>query len=153
MRAVFLDSEGLDDLSLDLIEQECDTLRSYPYSPAELVSERTADADIVILNKVRISRQLLAERPKIKLICLVATGSDVIDLRAAAESGVTICNCQAYGTDSVVQHVFSVMLALHTNLLSYSQAVREGRWQQANQFCFLDYPIAELRGKTLGIIG
>jgi glycerate dehydrogenase len=64
-----------------------------------------------------------------------------------------VCNCQAYGIDSVVQHVFSMMLALHTNLLAYHAAVQAGRWQTASQFCFLDYPIIELRGKTLGIVG
>ncbi len=84
------------------------------------VEARIADAEIIILNKVKISRQHLEAAPSVRLICMVATGTDVVDLQAAKELGVTVCNCQAYGIDSVVQHVFSMMLALHTNLLSLS---------------------------------
>ena len=153
MKAVFLDSDGLDDLDLQPIEEVCASLRCYATTPPKLVAQRLKGAEIVIVNKVKIGRQLLLDNPEIQLICLVATGSDVIDLAAAAECGVTVCNCQAYGTDSVVQHVFSLILALHTNLLNYNTAVQEGRWQRAKQFCFLDYPIIEIRGKKLGIIG
>ncbi len=92
-------------------------------TPTDKVAERIAGADIIILNKVTITRQHLETTPSVRLICVVATGTDVVDLRGAAELGVTVCNCQAYGTDSVVQHVFGVMLALHTSLLSYHSAV------------------------------
>jgi len=153
MQAVFLDTEGLDDLFLDTLEKECSLLRLFPTTSPEEVAERIAGADIIILNKVKISRQHLAAAPSVRLICIVATGTDVVDLGGAADLGVTVCNCQAYGTDSVVQHVFALILALHTNLLAYHTAVQAGRWQKASQFCFLDYPIVELRGKTLGIVG
>ena len=153
MKAVFLDSEGLHDFDHSQLLQECGSLQQFRTTTPEEVAERIAGMDIVILNKVKISRRQLQEVPSIRLICVVATGTDVVDLQAAADLGITACNCQAYGTDSVVQHVFSLMLALHTSLLSYHGAVQAGRWQTASQFCFLDYPIAELKGRTLGIIG
>jgi glycerate dehydrogenase len=153
MKAVFLDTEGLDDLSISHLEQECSSLQLFGTTSPDEVTERIAGADVIILNKVNISREHLQKTPSVRLICVVATGTDVIDLQGASELGVTVCICQAYGTDSVVQHVFSMMLALHTNLLSYHGAVQAGRWQTATQFCFLDYPIIELKGRTLGIVG
>jgi glycerate dehydrogenase len=153
MKAVFLDTEGLDDLFLDNLKKECGTLGLFPTTAPEEVAERIAGVDTIILNKVKISRQHLAAAPSVRLICIVATGTDVVDLGGASDLGVTVCNCQAYGTDSVVQHVFAMILALHTNLLAYHGAVQAGRWQTASQFCFLDYPIVELKGKTLGIVG
>ena len=153
MKSVFLDAEGIDDCNLEMLKSACDELEIYSFSTPEEVIERLSGAEIVITNKARIGNDEMAANPDIKLICLVATGTDVIDLKAAAERGITVCNCQAYGTDSVVQHVFASILALQTNLLQYQQAVRQGRWQSARQFCFLDYPITELRGKTLGIVG
>jgi glycerate dehydrogenase len=153
MKAVFLDAEGLNNLNLTNLEKECSSLQLFNTTPTDKVAERIAGADIIILNKVTITRQHLESAPSVRLICVVATGTDIVDLRGASELGVTVCNCQAYGVDSVVQHVFGVMLALHTNLLSYHSAVEAGRWQTASQFCFLDYPILELKGKTLGIVG
>jgi len=153
MKAVFLDTEGLDDLSISDLKQECSSLQLFGTTAPDEITERIAGADVIILNKVNISREHLQKAPSVRLICVVATGTDVVDLQGASELGVTVCNCQAYGTDSVVQHVFSMMLALHTNLLSYHGAVQAGRWQTATQFCFLDYPIIELKGKTLGIVG
>lgn len=153
MKAVFLDDEGLDNLFISNLEKECRSLQMFRTTAPVEVETRIAGADIVILNKVKISRRHLEAAPSVRLICVVATGTDVVDLQAARDLGVTVCNCQAYGIDSVVQHVFSMMLALHTNLLPYHAAVQAGRWQTASQFCFLDYPIIELKGKTLGIVG
>ncbi len=153
MKAVFLDAEGLHDLALANLEKECSPLQLFRTTAPEEVGKRIAGADLIIVNKVKISYQHLQAAPSVKLICIVATGTDVVDLQGASKLGVAVCNCQAYGTASVVQHVFSVILALHTNLLSYHAAVQAGRWQTASQFCFLDYPIVELTGKTLGIVG
>jgi len=153
MKSVFLDAEGLTDCNLDALYQACGELRIHRNTAAAETGTRIAGAELVILNKVRLTREILAQAPTVKLVCVVATGTDVVDLGAARDLGVTVCNCQAYGTDSVVQHVFSAILALHTSLFRYHQAVRDGRWQQAEQFCFLDYPIVELRGKTLVIVG
>lgn len=153
MNAVFIDCQGLEELSLDALVAQCTSVKFYSTTKPEEVASRIAGAELLIVNKVRIERRHLLGSPSLKMISVVATGTDVIDLQAASELGVTVCNCQAYGTDSVVQHVFSALLALHTNLLSYHAAVRGGRWQKASQFCFLDYPVSELKGKTLGIVG
>jgi len=153
MGSVFLDAEGLDKCQLDELRRVCPGLQMYQWTPANEINDRIAGAELIILNKARITREILVANPMLKLICVVATGTDCIDLQAAREFGVTVCNCQAYGTDSVVQHVFASILALHTSLLQYTGAVRAGRWQKAGQFCFLDYPITELKGKTLGIVG
>jgi len=153
MGSVFLDAEGLGDCQLDELRRVCEGLQMYQYTPAEKVGGRIAGAELVIVNKARMTREVLTANPALKLICVVATGTDCIDLKAAQELGITVCNCQAYGTDSVVQHVFACILALHTSLFQYRGAVRAGRWQQASQFCFLDYPITELKGKILGIVG
>ena len=153
MKAVFLDAQGLDTCSLTTLENECSTLQLFHTTSPDQVAERISGFDCLIVNKVQISRQHLAAAPSVRLICIVATGTDVVDVQGATELGVTVCNCRAYGTDSVVQHVFSLLLALQTNLLAYHTAVQAGRWQTADQFCFLDYPIIELKGKTLGIVG
>ncbi len=152
-KTVFLDTKGLDDLHLQNLERECSSLQVFSGTLPEQVLARIAGAELLITNKVQITREHLETTPSIRLICVVATGTDIIDLQGARDNGVTVCNCQAYGTDSVVQHVFGSLLALHTNLLSYHAAVQTGRWQTSDQFCFLDYPIIELRGKTLGIVG
>ena len=153
VNTVFLDTKGLDDLFIDDLKRACTTLNMFPGTLPEQVPERISGAEILITNKVQITRKHLETSPTIRLICVVATGTDVIDLQATAEMGVTVCNCQAYGTDSVVQHVFSALLALHTNLFSYHNAVQAGHWQTSDQFCLLNYPIIELHGKTLGIVG
>jgi len=95
----------------------------------------------------------LAQAPELKLICVAATGTNNVDLAAAKERGITVCNVRAYGTAAVVQHVFSLITALSNNLLAYTAAVREGRWQRSEQFCLMDYPIRELAGRVMGIVG
>ena len=153
MRAVFLDAKGLEDLDLTELMNSCSSLEIFATTPPELVDQRIADAELVIVNKTKLNEVHFRKTPSLKLICLVATGTDVIDLVAANKYGVAVYNCQNYGTNSVVQHVFANILALQTNLLRYNAAVTEGRWQQADQFCFLDFPITELHGKKLGIVG
>jgi len=153
MQAVFLDSEGLDDFSFAGLVGECTTLQIFPTTTADEVAAKIAHAELVIVNKVQLTRDHLHTAPALRLICVVATGTDCIDLQAADDLGIAVCNCRAYGTDSVVQHVFAGILALHTNLFAYHAAVRSGRWQTARQFCFLDYPIIEIKEKTLGIVG
>ncbi|WP_319548880.1 2-hydroxyacid dehydrogenase [Desulfogranum marinum] len=153
MNGVFLDSESLADLDLSSLQALFDTFEIYEQTAPQQTEERIRKAEVVIINKVKLSRDIIESAPHLKLICLVATGTDNVDCQAARENSITVCNCQAYGTDSVVQHVFAMILALHTNLIPYTQAVNQGKWQQASQFCLLDYPIVELKGRTLGIIG
>ena len=91
--------------------------------------------------------------PHLKLILISATGSNNVDLQAAKQQGIVVCNCQGYGTAAVAQHSLMLMLNLATSFVRYQQAIQEGKWQQSSQFCLLDYPIVELSGKTLGIVG
>ncbi len=107
----------------------------------------------MISNKVLIDRSLMAACTRLKLICIAATGTNNVDLEAAAELGIAVTNVTAYGTPSVVQHVFSLILSLATRQPQYREAVARGDWQRASQFCLLDYPIWELSGKHLGILG
>ncbi|WP_027857033.1 2-hydroxyacid dehydrogenase [Marinobacterium jannaschii] len=153
MKAVILDLESLEDLDLSAISSQFDQLDSWMATTAEELPQRLAGYDVVITNKVKISAEAIQQASNLKLICVVATGTNNIDLQAASERGIKVANCVAYGVDSVVQHVFSMMLALHTNLISYDQAVRNGDWGRASQFCLLSFPVQELAGRKLGIIG
>lgn len=153
MHSVFLDLQGLDDRDLAPLRQCCESLTCYPNTPADLVAKRIADAQVVIVNKVCLDAELINNAPHLRLICVAATGTNNVDLAAAKARGVAVFNCQAYGVASVVQHTFALILALSTNLLNYHRSVQQGQWSRASQFCLLDYPITELAGKTLGIIG
>ena len=155
MLGVFLDKEAVDlgDIDFSALDNSLAKWQYYPATRPEQVVERIAHAQVIISNKVVLDEQAILQAPRLKLICVAATGTNNVDLNAADNQGITVCNCQRYGTPSVVQHVFALLLALFTRLPDYHQAVRQGRWQTATQFCLLDYPIRELAGKTLGIVG
>ena len=155
MLGVFLDRDSLDcgDLDFNGIDRILPDLRYYPATAPDQVAARIAEAEVVISNKVMLDAAALHHAPRLRLICIAATGLNNVDLAAATSRGVTVCNCRGYGTAAVVQHVFALLLALVTRLSDYRQAVRDGRWRQASQFCLLDFPIRELAGKTLGIVG
>ena len=154
-KAVFLDYTSLDlgDLDLHALHDCFDTLTLHANTSADQVIARLAGAHVVISNKVVIDAATLAACPDLKLILVTATGTNNIDLAAARTHGVTVCNCQGYGTPAVAQHTLMLLLALATSLPQYQQAVQQGQWQQAKQFCLLDFPIVELEGKTLGLLG
>ncbi|AMO98339.1 alanine dehydrogenase/PNT, C-terminal domain protein [Collimonas arenae] len=126
---------------------------AYPRTTADKVSERIADADFVITNKVRLDATALAQAPNLKLIAVAATGYDIIDTEACGRLGISVCNVRAYGASSVSEHAFSLIFSLRRNILAYRDAVRQGRWLDSDQFCFFDYPINDLRGSRLAIIG
>ncbi|MDR9414282.1 MAG: 2-hydroxyacid dehydrogenase [Spiribacter sp.] len=153
--AVLLDRETLDlgDLDLSALESATGGLTSYERTEPSQVADRIHDASIVIVNKVVLDAEILARCPSLRLICVIATGVNNIDTAAARAQGITVVNCQAYGTDSVAQHTLTLMLALATQLIPYRDAVRAGRWEQAPNFCFLDYPIIELAGRRLLVVG
>ena len=155
MRAVFLDRQSLDrsDLDLNPIEQQLDSLQCFDRTKPSEVSARLEQAQVAIVNKVVLDAETLQRLPALKLICIAATGTNNVDLEAAAALGIRVSNCQGYGTGSVVQHTVGLMLALATRLQDYSAAVGRGDWHRSEQFCLLDYPIVELAGKTLGIVG
>ncbi|WP_017904804.1 2-hydroxyacid dehydrogenase [Pseudomonas asplenii] len=154
-RAVFLDHPSLDlgDLDLEPLRNCFDELRLCSRTTPQNLLEHLAGATVAISNKVPLDAATLAACPDLKLILVSATGTNNVDLVAARERGITVSNCQAYGTPSVAQHTLMLLLALATRLNDYQKAVGEGRWQQATQFCLLDFPIVELQGKTLGLLG
>lgn len=155
LKAVFLDYASLDQNDLDFspLHAAFAELQLYGATSSDQVLTRLADAEVAIVNKVVLSAETIQQLPKLKLILISATGTNNVDLKAAQAQGIVVCNCQGYGTASVAQHALALMLALATNLVKYNHAVQQGRWQQAEQFCFLDFPIVELAGKTLGVLG
>ena len=154
MKAVFLDfatmGAGLDLRQLESLVSE---LVVYDDSPDATVEKRIADAEIVFTNKIRLTRELLSQAPKLKFIALTATGTDNIDTECAREHGIAVANIRHYCTQSVVEHVFGVLLALTHSLPRYHESVRAGEWQRSTEFCMLNYPVRELSAMTLGIVG
>lgn len=153
--AVFLDHTSLDlgDLDLAPLHRAFDGCVLHERSSAAQVTERLQGARVAISNKVPLSAETFAACPDLELVLIAATGTNNVDLAAARAHGITVCNCQGYGTPSVAQHCLMLLLALATSLPDYQAAIRAGRWQQAQQFCLLDFPIVELEGKTLGLLG
>ena len=155
MRGVFLDAGSLarPDIDMAPLGHESIVWAYYDFTPRGTVIERVAEADIVITNKVMVYSAALEAAKRLKLICIAATGTNNVDLDAARRRGVTVCNVLGYATPSVVEHVFTLMLALMRHLPAYQQAVQNGRWQKSLHFSFIDFPINELSGKALGIVG
>ena len=154
-RAVFLDHSSLDlgDLDLSRLRGCFDELQLHPTTAPHEVAERLQGASVAITNKVHLDAAALAACPDLRLILVSATGTNNVDLQAARAQGIVVSNCQGYGTPSVAQHTLALLLALATRLPDYQQAVADGKWAQARQFCLLDFPIVELEGKTLGLLG
>jgi glycerate dehydrogenase len=119
----------------------------------EEVAERISDADIVITNKVPVRREAIGSASNLRLIAIAATGTDVVDVAACAERQIGVSNIRNYAVNTVPEHTFALILALRRSLVAYHDSVRAGRWQETGQFCYFDYPIRDLAGSTLGIIG
>jgi glycerate dehydrogenase len=128
-------------------------LVSHDRTDRSAVAERIRDADIVITNKVPITSEAVAAAPKLRLVAVAATGTDIVDLQACAARDVQVSNIRGYAIHTVPEHTFALILALRRSILAYHRAVRSGRWREANQFCFFDFPIRDLAGSTLGVIG
>ncbi len=153
MKAVFLDTATLGaDFSYDLLKQLPVQWAFFKETRPHETLERIKDADIVVSNKVLLTADIL-KASHLKLICVAATGYNNVDLAVAKQLGIPTCNIPGYSTQSVVQLVFTFMLTLASNLIPYVEDVRSGKWQRHSQFCFIDYPIVELEGKNLGIVG
>ncbi|MEQ8205156.1 MAG: D-2-hydroxyacid dehydrogenase [Woeseia sp.] len=155
MNSTFLDFStiGANELDPTPLLKVLPDLRIYDTTSPSQVVERIRDAEVVLLNKVKFDRAVLQQAPKLRCIGLTATGVDNIDLDAARELGIAVCNVTAYCTQSVVEHVFGTLLTLTHNLNQYNAAVRAGAWQKSAQFCMLDYPLRELSAMTMGIVG
>ena len=125
----------------------------YPSTRPEETVKHIGDADVVICNKVLITREVMEACPDIKYIGILATGFNNVDLEAAAERGIPVCNAGSYSTDAVTQLVFAYIFDHFQRVALYSMDVRLGKWETAPAFSYFPYPTGELRGKTLGIIG
>ena len=155
MSAVFLDfgSVTRGDMDCTALEQAISPWQFHAETDPDQVAERITDAEVVVCNKFSLNREIIESAPRLKLICIAATGYNNIDLVTAAERNIPVSNVRGYATPSVVQHVFMLMLNLSRNFEDYQQLVKNGRWQASRHFCPLDYGIEELSGKILGIIG
>jgi len=141
------------DLDLTILEDALPEWRFYGRTRPEEVAAHLAGACVVVSNKVALEAAHFERARDLRLVCVSATGTDNIDIYAAGSRGIHVCNVRGYATPSVAQHVFSLLLALATRLPDYLHAVGSGGWRHSEDFCLLDYPITELAGKTLGIVG
>lgn len=154
-KAAFLDLASIHrgDLDLSALRSAVDTWQWFDRIPDQDIPAALAEVEVVVSNKVFLGADILQAADRLKLICIAATGTNNIDLDAAKAAGIDVCNVRAYATPSVVQHVFAVLLSLTTQLDEYRRAVCQGQWARSEHFCLLDFPIRELQGKTIGIIG
>ena len=155
MRAVFLDYGTVSNGDLDTgpLERALPGIVIHARTAQEDVPARISGFEAVLANKSRIDGTTIRANPQLRFIALTATGVDNVDLAAAREAGVAVCNLRDYCTASVAQHVFALLLALTHKVGDYDALVTEGRWQAAGQFSVFPYPIRELRGRLLGIVG
>ncbi len=155
MRTVFLDFASLHptDLSTQHLSAGLDAIEFWSDTDPNQLASRLADAEVAVVNKIQLRREDMEQASHLKLICLAATGSDNIDIKAARELNIAVANIRNYCTPSVVQHVFALILTLMQKLDAHRQQVRAGDWQQATDFCLVDPPFTELHDKTLGLIG
>ena len=154
LKAVILDgyTENPGDISWETIENLVD-LTVYPRTSPEEIIERGKDADILIVNKVAITRELLENLPKLKFVATLATGYNQLDCEALKERDIPVSNIPAYSTNAVAQMVFAYILELINKVSEYTADVKSGTWSKCKDFCYWNSPLYELDGKTLGIIG
>lgn len=154
MKIAILEANAVNpgDLSWACLEQFGE-VAVYGDTPVEAAIAQIGDAEIVLINKTPITAEVLDACPNIRLICVQATGYNVVDCTAARQRGVTVCNVPAYSTNSVAQHTFALLLEICNQVGHHNNLVHSGEWQRRNRFAFWDTQQAELFGKTIGIIG
>ena len=154
MKLVVLDSQAVNpgDLSWDWLKAFGE-VAVYPRTPEEEVVSRIGDAEIVLINKIAMTRQVLERCPNLKLICVQATGYNVVDCQAARELGIPVCNVPDYGTDAVAQFTMGLLLELCHQIGHHNRWVQAGNWCSHPDFCYWETPQMELSGKNMGIIG
>lgn len=141
------------DLDLTALQRALPGIALHATSTESEIGPRIADAEVILTNKLQITRARIESAPKLKLIALTATGTNNVDLVAARERGIAVCNIRDYCTASVAQHSLGVLLLLTHRLREYGRAAVDGTWARSPQFTVLDHPIRELCGRTLGIVG
>jgi glycerate dehydrogenase len=154
MKIVILDGYTLNpgDLTWDGLKQ-LGEVTVYDRTPADQVVERAEGADVIFTNKTPVNAAALNSLPDLKYIGILATGYNIIDTEVAKQKGIIVSNVPGYSTPSVVQLTFGLLLELCLHMQRHSDAVSAGRWASSVDFCFWDYPLTELSGKTIGIIG
>jgi glycerate dehydrogenase len=154
LKTVFLDYDTVanGDLDTTLLRQASDDLVLYD-SNQERIAERIHGADIALLNKLELSRELLLGAPRLKLVALAATGTNNVDLITAKELGIAVCNVRAYCTASVTQHVWGLILSLTQHVDDLSRLAKDGSWATDDERAVLSHPIRELQGRIFGVIG
>lgn len=155
MKAVFLDfgTLGPGDIDPAPLTALLPDIRLHDDSPADTLDARLRDAECVIINKIALDDAVLRRAPRLRLVCLAATGTDNVALDEARSRGIAVANIRNYCAPSVTQHVFALVLALTQRLRDYDALLATGAWSRSTNFCLLDYPFRELSGKTLGIVG
>ncbi len=155
MKAVFLDfaTVGSDELDLSALRGVTPDLSLFDNTAHADVNSRISGCEFVFLNKVRMTRELIESSDTLRFIGLTATGTDNVDLDAARDNDIAVCNIRGYCTNSVVEHVFAVLLQLTHSIAAFNGSVRAGDWQKATDFCMLGHPLRELSAMTLGIVG
>ncbi|HIX61580.1 MAG TPA: D-2-hydroxyacid dehydrogenase [Candidatus Halomonas stercoripullorum] len=154
MKAVILDAASLgSDIDLTPLHAEVDDLTVHQASTTEQSRERLAEAEVAIVNKVVLDAATLEAASSLKLICVLATGTNNIDMASAERLGIAVRNVTAYGTASVAQHTLMLMLALANRLPLYQQDVASGRWNESPFFCLMDHATLQLEGKHLVVVG
>lgn len=154
MKIVVLDGYTLNpaDISWGEIES-LGELTVYDRTPETEILSRIKDAEVIYTNKTPITRQTIEKAKNLKFIGVLATGYNVVDVTAAKEHGISVTNVPAYGTTSVAQHVFALLVEICNHIQNHSNSVVEGVWTKCPDFCYWNYPLIELSGKTMGIIG
>ena len=149
MRAVFLDfgSVTRGDLDCAKLEKAVSRWQYYDETSPDQTAERIKDAEVVVSSKTSLNRAVIDSTKHLKLICIAATGYNNVDLTAAAERNIGVCNVRNYATASVAQHVTMLMLNLTRRFVEYQHYIKNGRWQACAHFCALDYGIEDLSGK------
>ncbi len=154
MQIVVLDGHAVNpgDLSWDCL-REFGTLSVYDRTPPEFAAQRLIGADVAFVCKTVIDEATLARARNLRMIGLLCTGTDAVDLAAAARRGIVVCNVPSYSTDAVVQHTFALLLEVCSLVSLHNREVHRGRWTHSPDFCFWDAPLIELSGKTFGVLG
>mgnify|MGYP000355213156 CR=1 FL=1 len=153
MKAVFLDRGSFPTSIQFNTPTGLSEFREYQTTKCEQTLERLQGFDVVLVNKVQLRADVLAQCPSIKLILVTATGTNNIDLEYCQANQIDVKNVSGYSINSVPEHTFSLLLALKRNLIAYSQATEKGDWSKSEHFCFHDYPISDLAGSNLVIFG